>query len=492
MAASIDHCAGGETGVASGTHLQLDDTIGALASAVGPAARGIVRISGPDARGCLESWFEPADAERWKSARAASCHAGGLRLAGLRSALGALVYAWPNDLSYTGQPLVEIHTPGSPPLLEAVLARAFEAGVRPAHPGEFTLRAFLAGRMDLLQAEAVLGVIDAREEHGLTVALRQLAGGISGRMLQVRGDLIDLLADLEAGLDFVEDGIEFVSRDELARRIRRSATTLEELLRQCQSRAQSQGRRRVVLAGLPNAGKSTLFNALLSRDAALVSSTAGTTRDYLNGALEWSGLAVELIDTPGFEADGADNPDESPHADGREGLTHRAQKLGTEQRQQADLILWCASVDPSESERLEDSLVQHREINSGRPVVIVRTKSDLIERRSGFDADSADIFVSAQTGGGLPELVDRCAQTLAGAAADGSEIIGSTAARCRESLSSCRDALAGAALAAESGTGDEIVALELRESLEHLGRVLGTVYTDDLLDRIFSRFCIGK
>ncbi len=185
--------------------------------------------------------------------------------------------------SYTGQPLVEIHAPGSPPLLEAVLARSFEAGVRPAHPGELTLRAFLAGRMDLLQAEAVLGVIDAAGEDTLAIALRQLAGGISGRMSQVRGDLIDLLADLEAGLDFVEDGIEFVSRDDLAARIGRAQSTIGELLAQCQSRAQSQGRRRVVLAGLPNAGKSTLFNALLSRDAALVSAVAGTTRDYLSG-----------------------------------------------------------------------------------------------------------------------------------------------------------------------------------------------------------------
>jgi tRNA modification GTPase len=474
------------------TPLQLDDTIGALASATGPAARGVVRLSGPDALNYLESWFEPADSTRWKSARGPACHAGGLRLEGLESALRVLVYVWPNARSYTGQPLVEIHAPGSPPLLEAILARAFEAGVRPAHPGEFTLRAFLAGRIDLLQAEAVLGVIDAAGEDALAVALQQLAGGISGRMTHVRGGLIDLLADLEAGLDFVEDGIEFVSRKELVRRVRQSEEAIEELLRQCQGRSQSAGRRHIVLAGLPNAGKSTLFNALLSRDAALVSSRAGTTRDYLSGAIDWPGLAIELIDTPGWEADAERIQSECGDAGDREALNRRSQELGAQQRQQADLILWCSSVEASESERLDDIRMRCREGERTRPVVIVATKSDLIDEFPSDKSASGAILVSAKTGRGLAELVERCANILAGSASDGGEILGTTAARCRESLASCREALLLAAAAAESSAGDEIVALELRESLEHLGRVLGTVFTDDILARIFSRFCIGK
>jgi tRNA modification GTPase len=474
------------------TPLQLDDTIGALATAAGPAARGIIRLSGPGALSCLDRWFEPVDLTRWKSARGAACHAGGLRLEGLKSALGALVYAWPNARSYTGQPLVEIHAPGSSPLVEAILARAFEAGVRPAHPGEFTLRAFLAGRIDLLQAEAVLGVIDAPGKDALTSALQQLAGGMSGRMTHMRGDLLDLLADLEAGLDFVEDGIEFVSRDELVRRIRRSERTVEELLRQCLERGQSPGPRRVVLAGLPNAGKSTLFNALLSHDAALVSSLAGTTRDYLSGAVEWSGLTVELIDTPGCEVEAADIPDENGDAADHKDLTRRSQELGAQQRQRADLILWCSPVGPSDSMKLDDVHTQMQAIERGRPVVFVGTKSDLIEATPAGQLGAGVVPVSAKTGMGLAELVDRCVSVLAGSASDGTEILGTTAARCRESLARCRESLTRAASAAESGMGDEIVALELRESLEHLGRVLGTVYTDDILERIFSRFCIGK
>jgi tRNA modification GTPase len=468
-----------------GAHFQLDDTIGALASAAGPAARGIIRISGPDALNCLASWFDADDGPRWKSARGARCHAGRLDLDGLHSPLKVIVYAWPNGRSYTGQPLVEIHALGSPPLLEAILARAFEAGVRPAHPGEFTLRAFLAGRIDLLQAEAVLGVIDAFEDDALRVALRQLAGGISGRLAHVRNDLLDLLADVEAGLDFVEDDIRFIERDELTRRIRRAAVTTDELLRQCLGRAETTGRRRVVLAGLPNAGKSTLFNALLSRDAALVSAIAGTTRDYLSGMLDWSSLAVDLVDTAGWEA-------QATNDHGRSNLTRLSQELSAQQREQADLILWCSPADADEAERAEESRVRSQLIAGDRRVLVVVTKADRIGRTRESDGGSAAVFVSARTGFGLGALVDRCEQILRESAPIGAEIIGTTAARCHESLTTCRDALQRAVDATEAGQGDELVALELRESLEHLGRVLGIVYTDDILDRIFSRFCIGK
>ncbi len=394
---------------------------------------------------------------RWQSARGAEAHAGGLRLDGLRSPLGVTVYTWPNGRSYTGQPLVEIHAPGSPALLEAVLARSFAAGVRPAQPGEFTLRAFLAGRMDLLQAEAVLGVIDAAGEDSLAIALRQLAGGISGRMTQVRGDLIDLLADLEAGLDFVEDGIEFVARDEMATRIGHAQSTVGELLVQCQSRAQSHGRRRVVLAGLPNAGKSTLFNALLSRDAALVSAVAGTTRDYLSGSVEWSRVAVELIDTPGWEFFDATDREAGDASDYAGELTRRTQHLGAEQREQADLMLWCSAADTGAADQLADFELRRRAIGRGRRLVLVETKSDL--RMSGADHDTSgnSLPVCAKTGAGLDELVERCARLLSEAASDGGEIIGTTAARCRESLAACRDSLGHALTAAESSRGDEIL-----------------------------------
>ena len=196
-----------------------DDTIAALASAPGPASRGIVRVSGPLVRTTLTSLFSPDDPGRWSSVRRAERFAGTIALPGVHIPLAVDVLLWPMSLSYTGQPLAEIHTLGSPPLMEAILSRLFEHGVRPAQRGEFTLRAFLAGRVDLMQAEAVLGVIDATDQQQLLVALGQLGGGLSGQIALLHQELLLHLADLEAGLDFVEEDIEFVSREELIHRL---------------------------------------------------------------------------------------------------------------------------------------------------------------------------------------------------------------------------------------------------------------------------------
>ena len=469
-------------------HFQLDDTIGALACAAGAAGRGVIRVSGPAAVTSMDAFFEPADAHRWQSARFASAHAGVLRLAAIRAPIPVLLYLWPTRRSYTGQPVVEIHAPGSPPLLEAILADLFERGVRPAAAGEFTLRAFLSGRIDLVQAEAVLGVIDAADSQHLTAALRQLAGGVSGRVARLRDGLMDLLADLEAGLDFVEEDIQFVARDEVVRGISAGEVEVDALLSQCESRMQSTGRVRVVLAGLPNAGKSTLFNALSGRDAALVSRTAGTTRDYLRATVDWQGLAVELVDTAGWEPRRQPGrAAQEPAKAVRDGISQAAHALAQSQWEQADLIVWCSACDLEPSERqFEDQLLSslHRE---SRSLIFVRTKADLDPAEGALG-----LAVSTISGHGLSELAAECVRTWSGPRGGSSELIGTTAARCRESLVQSRQSLSRARATAESRMGDELLALEIRDAVDHLGRILGSVYTDDILDRIFSRFCIGK
>lgn len=463
----------------------LDDTIAALASPPGPAVRGIVRLSGREVSGVLDGWFAPRDQQRWATVRRPMRHAGTLSLPGWRAPVSVAVQWWPTSRSYTGEPLAELHLPGSPPLLETVLQTAYARGARPARPGEFTLRAFLAGRLDLLQAEAVLGVIDAADHRELSAALGQLAGGISHRLADLRRDLLEPLADLEAGLDFVEEHLEFVSRDEIGRRIAEATTFVDSLRDQARGRMHAGEWPRVVLAGLPNAGKSTLFNALAGADRALVSPIAGTTRDYLTVDVEWCGGRLQLVDTAGWD-------------DAADPIAAAMQTLRSEQVSRADLVVWCTAADAPVAERRADDALR-RTVSA--PVLHVVTKADVLvslpvpspptSGEGGQRCESPPI--SAVTGAGITRLKDDIVAALGTSAAGQRQWIGASAARCHDSLRSAAEALHRAVAAASSPTiGDELIAVELRSALDHLGEIVGAFYTDDLLDRIFSKFCIGK
>ena len=286
-----------------------DDTIAAIASASGGAARGVIRISGSRAAEVLESVFQPDHAGALAATMAPRRIAGTLRAASpFRAALTipADLYFWPGKRSYTREPMAELHTFGSPPLLAAALRAVCGAGARLAEPGEFTLRAFLAGRVDLTEAEAVLGVIDAAGPTDLATALQQLAGGLARPLGVVREQLLDLLAHLEAGLDFVEEDIEFISRSELEGRLAQIVGQVDDIARQMAVRGVAVDLPRVVFYGYPNVGKSSLFNALLGTHGALVSELAGTTRDYVTATLDLGGCRCELVDTAGVEEQGVE------------------------------------------------------------------------------------------------------------------------------------------------------------------------------------------
>ena len=475
--------------------LSLDDTIAALASAPGASERGIIRISGPQIRELLADWFHPDDPKDWQATRVASRHTGRLTGVSSRCDIRVDLYYWPNRRSYTGQPLVELHLPGSPPLLEAVLSEVHRRGARPARPGEFTLRAFLAGKLDLLQAEAVLGVIDAHDHRELQAALSQLAGGISGRLSELRRDLIELLADLEAGLDFIEEDIEFVSRVEVLGRVAIARKFVDELLQQTANRMQSRSRARVVLAGLPNAGKSTLFNRLSASNAALVSPIEGTTRDFLHVPVDWSGLAFDLVDTAGWEIT-------------EEQIGQVAQRLRSEQVQQADVVVWCTASDLDPARAVFDNELFETTRRQSRKCLRIQTQidrpgtrklrsitTDATDLLAGIADDRGDapIGVSAVTGLGLNELADELRFALSSSGQGSRQWLGTTATRCRESLEAVAATLKHAEESAGfESTGDELIAVDMREALDHLGRILGVIYTDDILDRVFSKFCIGK
>ncbi len=456
----------------------LNETIAALASAPGAAVAGIIRLSGGDVKAVLSGLLTFDDLSRWNSTRRASTHAGHISLKDFETPLPVTVYLWNSHRSYTGQPMAELHTFGSPPILESLLTKLHQQGVRPARPGEFTLRSFLAGRIDLVQAEAVLGVIDAEDHVELNTALQQLAGGISTQLATVQNNLIDLLADLEAGLDFVDEEIEFVSRENLLTRLQFAQKELTELNEQSQSRMRMTGQKKVVLAGLPNAGKSTLFNKLAQREAALVSEISGTTRDYLSTEVCWQGIDIELIDTAGWDEEVS-------------GIDQMAQTQRAEQFDRADLLLWC-SVSDGNQHLEEEILLNAKKNNSNSPIIIVHTKQDLVPEKERKTSKQQTVQISAQTGFGIPKLISEIVTQLCLYPEGNKYFAGSTAARCRESLSSAVTSLQNAIKTAQTNLVDEMIAIELRDVLEQLGHILGTVYTDDILDRIFSKFCIGK
>lgn len=453
----------------------IDETIAAPATATGSGLRAIIRVSGPATRKVVEHCFIPDDPVSWRRARKPRRHSGRLKLPEVAVPLPAKVSLWPTGRSYTGQPLAELHLAGSPPLVEALLEALYAGGARAARRGEFTLRAFLAGRIDLVQAEAVLGVIDADDAQHLRQALSQLAGGISTRIGDCREQLLLHLADLEAGLDFVEEDLEFVDRSALLARLDGGLDLLRSLLVQTATRMHTTGRRTVSLLGLPNAGKSTLFNALAGREAAIVSPERGTTRDVLTQPVEWEGLGIDLCDTAGWE-------------EARDAVMRQAEEQRTGRLQRADLLLWCTPHDLPPRDRAAD-VELFRACPAGNALRVM-TKCDDGES-AGLDLREA-VPVSARTGFGLDRLRETIVLRLRSSGDEDGELIGATAARCGESLRRSHAALERAKSAALSGAPDELLAIELREGVDALGEICGAVYTDDILDRIFSRFCIGK
>jgi tRNA modification GTPase len=421
-----------------------------------------VRLSGPEAPAIARAVVRLDDGEEPDRNRP-SWRSGTIDLDGLP--LDASVTFWPGSRTYTGQPMAEIHTIGSPPLLRQVLGACLDRGARLAEPGEFTLRAFLSGRIDLTQAEAVLAVIDSQSSAQVEAALQQLAGGLAGPIERVRDRLLDTLAHLEAGLDFVDEAdVDPIGRRRLADDLARDAGELARLADRLRGRDRPSGLPRVVLVGPPNAGKSRLFNALTGEDHALVSPVAGTTRDYLSAPIRCEGLRVDLIDTAGIDETG--DPIEA-----------EAQALRAAQAAGADLLLDCRSSDAPHGVDLPD----------GRPRLVVWTKADC----SAEEPPDGAIATSAATGQGLDSLRQAIAATLRARAAE-HESAGLTSARCRDGLVRASKALEHAAEAIRLDAGDELVAVDLRDAVEELGRVIGAEIDDAILDRIFQRFCIGK
>ena len=343
----------------------------------------------------------------------------------------------------------------------------------------------------------MLGVVDARDESQRQAALRQLAGGLSQPLGTLRDDLVSLLAELEAGLDFADEDIEFIAAEEIARRLVTVSRKIVEAANQLQTRGEVGAAYRAVLTGPPNAGKSSLFNALIDGFAdsdatchpAIVSSRPGTTRDYLLTELNLNGVLCELVDTAG---DGAQECGEA--------IDRAACDQTAEQRLDADLLLQCVPAEQAET----DDDTSHRSATPAHTTesltvdrLRVVTKTDIEpsgdrETDPTVAATARSIRTSAIHGDGIAELAAAIRSHALTSIVSRGAAVATTAARCRESLNRAAESLDRARQIAESRLGDELVATEIRASLHDLGVVVGTVYTDDILDQVFSSFCIGK
>lgn len=461
----------------------ISETIVAIASPTHPAPRGIVRVSGEDVAKILESL-----GVRGLAARGAQRRHVEIELGSPLDRIPVDILVWPNRRSYTGEPSMELHTYGCLPILQSLVDSIIAAGARAARPGEFTLRAFLAGRLDLTQAEAVLGVIDAEHRGSLNHALRQLAGNLSRPLEQVRDTLLDLLADVEAGLDFVDEDIEFVSDAALVERLSAVAAQVDRIRQTLLERRESTAQITVTLRGEPNIGKSRLINCLSRSEAAIVADVAGTTRDAVSVDLDHGGRRVRLLDTAGIETSG-------------DAISLASQSQAEQATGEADVRIWCFDLSGPDLPSSLEALRHHQQrAPEHRLDLWVGTKLDACSESSRLSVPDHfsmlppnDWYLtSSVTGEGVAELLQRIADAAEERQSEETGSILGTAARCSGSLLGAIQALRRAISLAERGEGHEFIADELRLAIDRIGETTGAVYTDDILDRVFGRFCIGK
>jgi tRNA modification GTPase len=395
------------------------------------------------------------------------------------------LFAAPN--SYTGEDVVEIAAHGAPVLLEYIVRQCCAGGARLAEPGEFTQRAFLAGRIDLTQAEAVHDLIGSVTLEQARVAARQMGGALAKTVAPVKAELVGLIAEMEAGIDFAEDDIDVMPSHHIASQIAAIRTPLVALERSfAYGRVVREGFR-MAIVGRPNAGKSSLFNRLVERDRAIVTAAPGTTRDTVSERVSMEGIPVELIDTAGLR-EGTDEAERMGIARSREAMA------------EADVVLLV--VDATVGISQEDRAVLEQGASGGSSVLVAWNKSDLVAevRGSRFavrgsesgDREVQTISTSALTGEGIGELRAAIVGAVAGGDGGLRESAMLTSLRQHQAVEQAISGLGAAQVAVDAATPHEMLLLDLYESLRGLDALTGATTSEDVLQLIFSRFCIGK
>lgn len=452
-----------------------DDTIVALATPPGIGAIGVIRLSGPAALAIGDRLFL---SKKLSEQPSHTLQVGLLTHQG-RALDEVVVSLYKNPRSYTGEDVVEFSCHGSPYVLQEIIAACLSEGARLARPGEFTQRAFLKGKLDLTQAEAVADLIAAGTRASQRTALQGLKGGFSAELSHLREQLLQFSALLELELDFSQEDVEFADRDKLTTLLGQLERSTATLLQSFQLGNAIRNGVSVAIIGKPNAGKSTLLNSLLNENRALVSDIPGTTRDTIEEVLNIEGILFRLIDTAGLRE----------HTNDR--IESAGMERSLEKMRSADLVLYVYdSTEPP-----EDAIAwQQQAMADGLNFILVANKSDLTNASSSVTQHpilKEAVLIAAKTRQGLPLLTEAMvAHVLTGALDTEHTIV--TNARHFQALQEVHKALLDAQRGLIQSLPGDLLALEVRRCLHYLGEITGEITNEDQLDFIFSKFCIGK
>ena len=460
------------------------DTIVALATAPGVGAIGVIRLSGENAIEICDAFFY---GKKLSEQPSHTIHLGTIRDEENRILDEVLVSLFKTPKSYTRENVVEISCHGSPYILQQVVQLFLRNGARMANAGEFTLRAFLNGQLDLSQAEAVADLISSSSEASHSVAMQQMRGGISLEIKRLREELINFASLIELELDFGEEDVEFANRDALKALMEKINRYINALLQSFQLGNAIKNGISTVIAGRPNAGKSTLLNALLNEERAIVSEIAGTTRDTIEEVLNIKGVEFRLIDTAGIR--------EATDAIEKIGVAKTMEKI-----EQSSLLLYVFDVIETEPKEVVEDLKQL--LNGNQKLLVVCNKMDFNPYFSAEEllrAQGDEVFltkeniiaVSAKNEMNIPYLKEK----LYSAAIEGNisqESIIVSNSRHYDALNKANQSLKDALHALENNVTSDFMALDIRRALSYLGEITGDVSVEDLLGNIFSKFCIGK
>ena len=456
----------------------MEDTIVALATAAGEAAIHIVRLSGLRAGELIDRYFTPKNSRRWAAEQSFTLHLGTFQDAnGVSDEV--LIGRMNGPHSYTGENVYEIYCHGGPLVAWEILHSLIGAGARMAEAGEFTKRAFLNGKLDLIQAEAVIDLISARTEQGARLAYGQLKGVLSGEVNRLREAILEILAFIEAGIDFPEDDVEDLDREQLADMIKVAGSLAERLLAGSKTGKVIREGLATAIVGLPNVGKSSLLNALLNEERAIVTDVPGTTRDEIRESMRIGDILLQLIDTAGIRK--SDDP---------------VEKLGIERTWRAlavaDLVLLVTDVNAAWTKEELEIIAEY-----GAKVVVLVNKTDIgenanLDKLKETGIKPGWIKFSVVKGLGFAELEAEITKRVFHGQVVQPEDPMLSNVRQIAAVESCQGSLREALAGVKSGLPWDMISIDVRDALQEVASITGDNVQDSLLDMIFSRFCIGK